>query len=92
VTEGRLRIGFEEGTDKLYFWVEDNGEGIADEQLAEMNARLNAEDDGETTGLINIHRRLRLKFGDRGGLEMMRGELGGMKVRIYIPNDIGKGE
>lgn len=92
VTEGRLRIGFEEGTDKLYFWVEDNGEGIADEQLAEMNARLNAEDEGETTGLINIHRRLRLKFGDRGGLEMMRGELGGMKVRIYIPNDIGKGE
>ncbi|WP_232058237.1 sensor histidine kinase [Cohnella abietis] len=87
VMEGKLQIRFAMDADRLYFSVEDNGGGITEERMDEMVRKLNSEDEGETTGLINIQRRLKLKYGERGGLEMMHGALGGLLVRIYIPYD-----
>jgi len=87
VTQGRLKIGFEEASDKLLFSVEDNGEAFTEERLTEMNRKLSSDDEGEATGLINIHRRLRLKYGDLGGVDFSKSALGGLKVRIGIPND-----
>ncbi|WP_245375510.1 sensor histidine kinase [Paenibacillus eucommiae] len=87
VAEGRLHIGYEIAEDKLYFSVEDNGAGLTEEQLADMRRKLAFDEEGETTGLVNIQRRLKLKYGERGGLEVMPGAMGGLLVRIYIPND-----
>ncbi|QJD84475.1 sensor histidine kinase [Cohnella herbarum] len=90
VSEGRLEIRFASDADKFIFTVEDNGIGLSDEQWAAMNRKLSSEEEGETTGLINIQRRLKLKYGERGGLEIERGSMGGMRVWIYIPNDKGE--
>ncbi|RED85240.1 MULTISPECIES: sensor histidine kinase [Cohnella] len=90
VREGRLSIRFAVEADKLIFSVEDNGAGLTQERLAELNGALHRSDEGETTGLINIHRRLKLKYGERGGLEIGRGSMGGARVRIYIPSDKGE--
>ncbi|WP_188995607.1 sensor histidine kinase [Paenibacillus nasutitermitis] len=90
VTDGRLQIGFAAEADRLYFSVEDNGIGLTEAQMAAMTGKLTSEDEGETTGLINIQRRLKLKYGERGGLEIMPGTMGGLLVRIYIPNDKGE--
>ena len=90
VRDGRLAIRFAVEADKLIFSVEDNGVGLPQERLAELNGALHSADEGETTGLINIHRRLKLKYDERGGLEIEQGSMGGTRVRIYIPNDKGE--
>jgi two-component system sensor histidine kinase YesM len=88
VTEGKLRIRFQEDADRLYFSVEDSGAGLTEAQMAEMRERLcSGGEVVETTGLINIHRRLQLKYGEGGGLEIKHSDLGGLLVQIYIPND-----
>ncbi|MDI4644442.1 sensor histidine kinase [Cohnella hashimotonis] len=87
MSEGRLQIRFATDSDRYYFSVEDSGASLTEERMAEMIAKLSLENEIETTGLINIHRRLKLKYGERGGLEMMHSALGGLLVRIYIPNE-----
>lgn len=39
----------------------------------------------ETTGLLNVHRRLILHFGEQSGLRVGRSEHGGLAVRLMIP-------
>lgn len=90
VTGGTLAITFEASADRLYFSVEDNGMGLTEEQMSKMIRKITFEEEGETTGLINIHRRLKLRYGEHGGLEVMPGGNGGLLVRIYIPHDKGE--
>jgi len=90
VTGGRLVIGFAEDMDRRYVTVEDNGTGVTDEQRESLIRRLGLEEEGETTGLINIHRRLTLKYGEHGGLEILQSDLGGLLVRIYMTKDRGE--
>jgi two-component system, sensor histidine kinase YesM len=47
--------------------------------------QMNAEDDqAESTGIINIHRRIRLKFGPDSGMMLRKAEHGGMRAEIRI--------
>lgn len=76
---------------ELVIAVEDNGEGLSDEKLEELRMILRTHGgmNGESTGMINVHRRLQIKYGERGGLRLTKGEHGGLKVEIVIPT---KGE
>jgi len=81
----RLSISFIEQETGLDIIVEDNGELLSDEQLRTLVAKLADHSSNiETTGLINVHRRIKLKFGDQGGISLSRGELGGLKVTIHL--------
>ncbi|SFA79813.1 two-component system, sensor histidine kinase YesM [Cohnella sp. OV330] len=73
--DGRLTIG-----------VEDNGDNLDDSTIRELSERLRSnEESQETTGLINVHRRLQLKYGKQYGLSLSRGSLGGMQVMLHLP-------
>lgn len=82
---GLLQIKFE-GTDRgLQISVEDNGETLKDEEIDELQRKINNDAEGaETTGIVNIHRRIRLKFGNGSGIRVLRGDLGGLRVVIEI--------
>lgn len=81
----------EENVAMMVLIVEDNGNGLADEQIEEMNSQLNmGENASETTGMMNVHRRLQLRFGGQYGLSLSRGLLGGLRVDIKIPIQIGE--
>ncbi len=84
--DGRLRISYtREGEDALIL-VEDSGNTLTDSTIQAMTMSLSGADHlQETTGLINIHRRLRLRFGDGYGLTFGRSDLGGLKVTMRIP-------
>jgi len=65
--------------------VEDNGEGLEDHQLEELQRKLNHTDaQVEKTGIFNVNKRIRLKFGDDSGLKVSRGRFGGLKVEAII--------
>lgn len=44
-----------------------------------------ASPEGKTTGLMNIHRRIRLKFGVPYGLQLTQSDLGGLRVTVLLP-------
>lgn len=85
-----LRIGYRyertpEGTPAAVILIEDNGIGMPAETLEEWRKKL-ARDyrDAEVTGMLNVHRRLRLKYGEAAGLRLeSAGE--GLSVAVIIP-------
>lgn len=83
--DGKLSVRF--GMDDLFLsiTVEDNGSSFTDLDLAAMSEKLdNNDDDMEITGIINIHRRLQLKFGSSSGIILGRSALGGLKVVMQM--------
>ncbi|WP_261306337.1 sensor histidine kinase [Paenibacillus andongensis] len=85
-TEGELWVHSEENEDSLSFYVEDNGSAVTDEEIDRLNTRLQLSEGRleETTGLVNVHRRIQLRYGAEYGITMARSTLGGLKVKIHF--------
>ena len=82
---GQVSVSYKRTSDALVIIVENNGAALSAEELKDMNRRLEETDDlQECTGIINIHRRLRLKFGQGSGLEVSHGGMGGLRVDIVL--------
>lgn len=84
VQDGRLLVRFEETEEEYRICVEDNGEDISNDKIKALNEATALEQTGETTGIINIHRRLQIYYKQKAGLRMMRSNIGGMCTMIYI--------
>ncbi|OXS54065.1 hypothetical protein B1A99_27920 [Cohnella sp. CIP 111063] len=70
----------------LLFTVEDNGDELSDEALAALQDKLSDKfDDKETTGLLNVHRRVQLRYGSAYGITLSRSKLGGLRVQLALP-------
>ncbi|WP_258567571.1 sensor histidine kinase [Paenibacillus anseongensis] len=83
---GNIIIRFELAESEIRIIVEDNGDSLTDETLERISDTLdNGDEHAETTGLVNIHRRVKMTFGEAYGLRISRSELGGLKVIISIP-------
>lgn len=81
---GLVHIGFEAADGVLHIVAEDNGDCDAN-TMDQLTALLDASDSiAETTAIINIHRRLRLLFGEGSGLTLTQSPLGGMRITMYI--------
>lgn len=87
VQGGSIIIRFELEADEARIIIEDNGETLSDEELAKLAEALRqAEDQAETTGHVNIHRRVSMTFGGSSGLRLARSELGGLQATIVLPS------
>ena len=83
--QARIRISFQIREGSASVVVENSGDGIAPEMLYELQQKLNCStDDSQTSGLTNVHRRLKLFFGGAGGVELAASDLGGLKVILKI--------
>ena len=83
--DGRLEVRFQVADDFLQIEVEDDGGGISDERLDKPRLNLQETEELETTGMINIHRRLKLFFGEEAGIFLVRNEHNGLIVTISMP-------
>ncbi|MFC5529477.1 sensor histidine kinase [Cohnella yongneupensis] len=82
--EGQLRVTFESTPAEASIIVEDNG-GVSDIEIEALNERLaHSNESHEMTGMINIHRRILLIYGEGSGLLLSRSELNGLKVTVRI--------
>ncbi len=82
---GRIRISFEPAGDMLYVHVEENGKGMTDAELDDLRGKMGRTmGEVETTGLINVHRRLKLSCGDRCGIAFGHLPEGGLRVTLMI--------
>ncbi|MCM3782844.1 histidine kinase [Neobacillus mesonae] len=86
---GILKISYESSEGKLRILIEDNGQELTEDALNALSTKLSYADhryEGEEiTGLMNVHQRLRIKFGNDFGLSVVRSELGGLCVIFSIP-------
>jgi two-component system sensor histidine kinase YesM len=85
---GLLEVRFKPRDDGLDIIVEDNGEPMPDEEYKKLQIKLQATGwlDVETTGLVNVNRRLHLEFDNQGGVSFNRRPGGGNQVVLSIPN------
>ncbi|KFN09081.1 MULTISPECIES: sensor histidine kinase [Paenibacillus] len=85
VKDGLIAVRFEKASSQVRIIVEDNGDRLADEALKRIRKALHdVRDQAETTGMVNIHRRIRITFGEDSGLQTERSELGGLRVTILL--------
>ncbi|WP_168735731.1 sensor histidine kinase [Cohnella fermenti] len=92
IGQGRLRISYRIEPERLSILVEDNGESLEEEVLDRLRRDMrHADHNEEVTGLLNVNRRLKLKFGEEGGMELSRSpDFGGLLVTLNIPLEWGK--
>ena len=65
--------------------VENSGDGFSEQRLKLLWQQLETtDDDSRTSGLANVHRRLKLHYGELGGVELAQSSLGGLKVILKI--------
>ncbi|WP_339290139.1 histidine kinase [Paenibacillus sp. FSL W8-0187] len=83
---GELWVHSKLRNDALYIYVEDNGEFITDEEIEALGKRLRYSTNQieETTGLLNVHRRIQLRYGEEYGITVSRSELGGLQAIIKL--------
>lgn len=80
-----MLVNFEGNENELRIIVEDNGCDITDNELEKLQDLLeDNEKEIETTGTLNIHRRIRLVFGEESGLIISRSVIGGLKAVLKI--------
>jgi two-component system sensor histidine kinase YesM len=85
---GRVRLGGGAADGVLRLTLEDDGIGLSSERLEELQDRLrSARDVGGATGngLLNVHRRIRLHFGEPYGLTLESMPYQGVKVIMTLP-------
>jgi len=86
IQHGELWVHSERKGDVFSLYVEDNGRNISDEDIERLQKRLRQSSKRmeETTGIMNVHRRIQLRYGEGYGITMSRSDLGGLKVRINL--------
>ncbi|MFD0674887.1 sensor histidine kinase [Cohnella sp. GCM10027633] len=84
--DGKIAVTMIEQDGKLLMSVEDNGEKLTNADLQAIEANLaNQAANMEYTGMLNVHRRLIIRFGAEYGVSVARGEMGGMKATLKLP-------
>lgn len=83
---GLLRVSFVVTEKGAVVSVEDNGEECTDEMIHNLQQKLCSENDGEITGIINIHKRLMHYYRGEGRLVIERSDMGGLKINVVLVN------
>lgn len=83
--KGKVAIKAMQDRDKVKIEISDNGTGMKDEQLAEINASISTFDKNNGYGLRNVHRRIEIIYGKPNGLVYARNSTGGVTVEITLP-------
>ncbi len=87
VNEGIINISINTRQNRLIIIVEDNGD-IEDNTIVDLSAKLEEknifENSQRISAILNINRRLQIKFGNESGLYLSRSELGGLAVKMIL--------
>ncbi|MFC4597549.1 cache domain-containing sensor histidine kinase [Cohnella hongkongensis] len=93
--EGTIRLRAYRESEFAIVEVTDDGAGMSAEALRELDARLQSDEaaaDGESVGLTNVHRRIRLQCGREYGLSVTSAPNVGTRIVIRLPMDKERGD
>lgn len=79
-------ITVEHRPEEVVIRVEDSGKSLSDKTIEDLNHQLSSPSSlNEKTGLVNVYRRLQLRYEGRSQLQVSRSHLGGMCVELTLP-------
>lgn len=85
---GLLKVSFMNYAEYLKITIEENGEGISDDKLFELQSKLliskGSSSEFEMSGILNIQRRLVVFSNNLSSLDVSRSDLGGLCVTITL--------
>ncbi|NCD04994.1 MAG: HAMP domain-containing protein [Spirochaetia bacterium] len=89
-----IKIYSKEKENKILIYVEDNGLGINKEKLLQLKDKINNPESAldsniKRVALINISRRIKLKYGNDFGLDILSKENEGATFILTIPKTVG---
>lgn len=87
---GKFRLSFEELPGAVRIALEDNGSSLTEEQIGLIRDSLGGS--LETSGLVNVSRRLEHYAGGKGKLNAERSVLGGLRITIELETTDGGAE
>jgi two-component system sensor histidine kinase YesM len=80
-----VRVSFESELQVLKIRVEDSGVGISDCDIERLNRIVAGDLPGdESIGILNIHRRIEIRYGEGSGLAFSRSPYGGLRAELSI--------
>ena len=82
---GKIWIGASSDGKELRLTVKDNGCGMTDEELELLQQKLEHSEYDSHIGLLNVHQRIQLTFGNAWGLSVSKREPEGMCVLLRFP-------
>ncbi len=83
--DGKLIVNMQKIDNSLCISVEDNGGNMDNDKLQILKNQLAyTGDDMENSGVINVHRRIQLRYGKDSGVLLTVNETGGLRVEISI--------
>lgn len=83
--KGKILVTAREINNKIVISVADNGVGMRQEQIDEINSSISVFDEKTGYGLRNVHKRIEILFGSGYGLYYKKNEHGGTTVDIILP-------
>ena len=86
---GKIDIKVYYHNDFVYVDVTDNGQGMNEEKLAELEYKLEVSDtsSGKSIGLTNVHKRIRMYHGEQYGMRIESEEGRGTTIRLVLPRN-----
>lgn len=87
--KGTVLIRARADGEDLLICVQDDGEGMTEDAIRELNGTIGTFERTRGYGIHNVHKRLELLFGPGYGLHFYAGEKGGLTAEIRIPQKGG---
>jgi Putative regulator of cell autolysis len=83
--KGKITINTKSNGEDVYIIVEDNGTGMSEEQIAEMNNSISEYDKDFGYGIRNVNKRIEILYGKEYGLHYEKSNTGGVIVIVRLP-------
>jgi len=88
--KGIVVLNVAEDHDMIILSVIDNGHGMSEAEINEMNRSISEYDENFGYGIRNVNKRLELLFGEQYGLHYVINSEGGITVNIRLPKPYQK--
>ncbi len=84
--KAELLVAYSMNAQMIAVHIEDNGKEVNDDVFMQISNRIKeAMSTTEMSGMLNVHRRIRLLYGKPYGLLIGRSRLGGTKLTVLLP-------
>lgn len=83
---GEILISITYRENKVEILVEDDGVGMTEERIIEINQLICNYDEDFGYGIRNVNRRIQLYYGEEYGLTYKKNENGGVTARVLLPS------
>lgn len=85
IGKGSLLIRIKREKDRLYFCIEDDGEGMSEKEIETLYQKCEESDTGKSIGIKNVYRRLLLCYGEESRLNIKSEKNKGTRIQFSIP-------